>query len=88
MKLTELFVMGGNIPEDVNSIVNSHDCTNGMTDSEHKAYKMGIENTLGVLKALLEQTPYVMVHTTNPDYCCELDIDEFVELCKEQERMN
>ena len=88
MKLTELLVMGGNIPEDVNSIVNSHDCTNGMTDSERKAYKMGISNTLGVLKALLEQTPYIMVHTTNPDYYGELDIDEFIELYEEKERMN
>ena len=54
MKLRELLFIGIDIPNETRKLLAEFDLTNGMTDSELKAYEMGVENTLRATRALLE----------------------------------
>ena len=60
----ELYFLGMDIVEETKNLVKFTEemCTEGMTDSELKAYKLGIENVLLALKSVVEtehNTPVV-----------------------------
>ena len=53
--MRELYFIGMDIVEETKRIVDSASTlsTDGMEDNELKAYRLGVENTLSVLKAIL-----------------------------------
>ena len=54
--MNSLYFIGMDIAEETKSIVSSAESkiTNGMKESELKAYRLGVANTISVLKAILE----------------------------------
>jgi hypothetical protein len=55
-------------------------CTDGMTESELKAYQMGIENTLSALKSVIATEPNIVAVNINDfDIPTELTFDELQE---------
>lgn len=86
MRLQDLLFTGMDIPNAVQKML-AHvnvTTTNGMTTSEYKAYKMGVENALSAAKALLEQDEHLVFHINGFDME-EFDIDELIEFAEEKE---
>ena len=61
------------IPQETRKLVNSVTITEGMTDSELKAYQMGVYNTLSALEAILDSDDAV-VHVADIDIPSEIDV--------------
>jgi hypothetical protein len=58
-------------------------CTDGMSESELKAYELGIENTLSALKSVLEREgEMIVVDIEGLDIPTELFVDELQEYYK------
>lgn len=79
--MNELYFLGMDIIEEVKTMVNftTETCTDGMTDTELKAYEMGIKNTLAALKAMLEDNDLPVVNMKDMEIPTELSIDELEE---------
>lgn len=79
--MNELYFLGMDIIEEVKSIVNLSEiiCTNGMTESELKAYQMGVANTLSALKAAIREDDIPVVDISGLEIPTELSIDELEE---------
>ena len=63
-----------NMINDVTSL-----CTKGMTDTEKKAYEIGISNTINALNALLVNNEYPVIHIGSIDKIEEINCDELIE---------
>ena len=77
--MNELYFLGMDIVEETRVInkFNTILCTDGMTESELKAYELGIENTLSTLKSVLERdNNMIVVDIEGLDIPTELTIDE------------
>lgn len=61
------------IPQEARKLVNSVTVTEGMTDSEYKAYQMGVYNALSAVEAILDSDEAI-VHVANIDIPTEIDI--------------
>lgn len=87
MKLRDILFTGMDIPKEVRHILllTEAKTVNGMTPSEHKAYKMGVENTLNVMKALLTQDEHLVFHLKGHDCMEEFDLDELIEFVEDKE---
>lgn len=75
----ELYFLGMDIVEETRNInkFNTILCTDGMTESELKAYELGIENTLSTLKSVLERdNNMIIVDIEGLDIPTELTVDE------------
>lgn len=68
----------------LDSVTEAHTVTEGMTDSELKAYQMGIGNTLSALEAVLESDDERVVHMDGTDIPTEMDFYEIVDPDVEQ----
>jgi hypothetical protein len=79
--MNELYFLGMDIVEETKTLVNftTITCTNGMTDSELKAYKLGIDNTISALKATIEAGNMAVVNIQGFDVPTELSVDEVEE---------
>ena len=81
----ELYFLGMDIVEETRNInkFNTILCTDGMTESELKAYELGIENTLSALKSVLEREgEMIVVDIEGLDIPTELFVDELQEYYK------
>lgn len=68
---------------DMLSLVTEQVC-DGMTDSEKKAYELGIENTFRTIMALLEADDEPKLYMPNLEISTEMTLDEVKEyFCKE-----
>lgn len=87
MKLRDVLLTGMDIPREVRHLVATTDIssTNGMTTSEYKAYKMGVENVLSILKAILDQDEHIVFHLKDHNCMEEFDLDELIEFIEEKE---
>lgn len=87
MKLRDILFTGMDISKEVRHLLHTVEAStvNGMTASEHKAYKMGIENTLSAMKALLDQDEHIVFHLKDHDCMEEFDLDELIEFVEEKE---
>lgn len=54
-------------------------CTKGMSDTEKKAYEIGISNTINALNALLVNNEYPVIHFSLMDKIEEISCDELIE---------
>jgi len=76
--MNELYFLGMDIVEEVKTLVNftTMTCTDGMTESELMAYKLGIENTISALRVALEDDDMAVVNINGIEVPTELSIDE------------
>lgn len=76
--MNELYFLGMDIAEETKILVNmtAITCTDGMTESELAAYKMGIENTISALKATIRENDVPVVDIVGIEIPTELSIDE------------
>ena len=76
--MNELYFIGMDITTETKNLVDftTITCTNGMTDNELKAYKMGITNTLSALKTVLENNDLTVIHMDGMEIPTELSLDE------------
>ena len=88
MKLSELIFVGMDIPEEAKKLLDQcPSCTDGMTDSELKAYEMGIKNALWAVKTVLELDESIVFHDPELSVMTEFDIDDLIELVEEKEEL-
>lgn len=81
----ELYFLGMDIIEETRAIskFNTILCTDGMSENELKAYELGIENALSVLKTVLERDgEMIVVDIEGLDVPTELAVDELQEYYK------
>lgn len=81
--MNELYFVGMDIVEETKTLVDftTITCTDGMTDNELRAYKLGVENTISALKAMLSNDGVVAINIPGLDIQTELSIDEVEEYC-------
>lgn len=75
--MDEVLFMGMNLPKEVDKFLNEKELliTNGMSGAELKSYRLGVKNALSALSSIINGfDDYVLVHTANERYTCELDI--------------
>ena len=80
--MNELYFLGMDIVDETRTIskFNTILCTDGMSESELKAYELGIENALSALKSVLEREgEMIVVDIEGLDVPTELAIDELQE---------
>lgn len=79
--MNELYFLGMDIVEETKTLVDftTATCTNGMTENELKAYKMGIDNTVSALKAVLQSDDMAVVNIEGFEVPTELSVDEVEE---------
>lgn len=82
--MNELYFLGMDIVEETRTISKFTTilCTDGMSESELKAYNLGIENALSALKSVIEKENEMMVINIDGfDVPTELTFDELQEYC-------
>jgi hypothetical protein len=80
--MNELYFLGMDIAEETKTLVDftTITCTNGMTENELKAYKLGITNTISALKSVIEhEYGIAVVNIEGLELPTELSIDEVEE---------
>lgn len=80
--MNELYFLGMDIVEETRHISKFSEiiCTDGMTESELKAYQMGIENTLSALKSVIATDGgMAVINIDGLDTPTELTVDELQE---------
>lgn len=73
----DLLLLGMDIPKIVEKFVNERESeiTNGMTESELKAYRMGVSNTINSLSGWVNND-MLTVHINDLEIPTELDLEE------------
>ncbi len=81
--MNELYFLGMDITEETKALVDftTITCTDGMTENELEAYKLGIKNTLSALKAVLNNDDMPVINICGLDIQTELSIDDLEEYC-------
>lgn len=76
--MNELYFLGVDIVEETNSFMRLSEimCTNDMTESELKAYQMGVENTLSALRAIISDSDLPIININGLDIQTELSIED------------
>ena len=76
--MKELYFLGMDIVEEVKNIIHlSEDiCTDGMTESELQAYKMGVSNTISALEGMVRENDIPVIDISGMEIATELSIDE------------
>lgn len=79
--MNELYFLGMDIAEETKNLmkITTIACTDGMTESELKAYKLGVENTISALKTVMEEDEVAVVNINGFEIPTELSIDELEE---------
>jgi hypothetical protein len=84
MKLRDVLLTGMDVPNETRKMLARFTVTNGMTESELKAYEMGVENTLRAAQALLN-LDQIVFHLEGHDCVEEFDLDDLIEIVEEKE---
>ena len=79
--MDELYFLGVDIVEEVKSMVDVTmlACTDGMTENELNAYKLGVQNVLSTLDTTVYNTDLIVVNINGIETPTELSIDELEE---------
>ena len=86
MKLRDILFTGMDVSREARKILNGFtNITKGMTDSELKAYQMGVNNALGIVKTLAEEDSHIVFHLKDNDTMEEFDLDDLIEIIEEKE---
>ena len=84
MRLQDILLTGMDIPNETRKLLSRFTVTDGMTESELKAYKMGVENTIRAMQALIN-IDQIVFHLEGNDCIEEFDLDDFIEIVEEKE---
>ena len=76
--MNELYFLGMDIVEEVKNIIKLSEliCTEGMTESELKAYQMGVSNTLSALDTVVRENDLPVIDMKGLEVATELSIDD------------
>ena len=76
--MDELYFLGMDIIEETKNFMKLSQllCTDGMTESELKAYQMGIENVLSALSAMIEESDLPVLNINGLEIQTELSIED------------
>ena len=85
MRLQDLLFTGMDIVNEAHKLLSRFTVTDGMTESELKAYEMGVKDALRAVQTLVEQDPNIVFHISGHDYMEEFDLDELIEIVEEKE---
>lgn len=85
MKLRDVLLTGMNVINETRKLLSRFTVTDGMTESELKAYEMGVENTLRAAQVLLEEDPHIVFHIEDHSWQEEFDLDDLIEIVEEKE---
>jgi hypothetical protein len=80
--MSELLFVGMDVVKEVNDVINStmSACTNGMTENELAAYKLGVLNTASALEQIIESVDEgVVVNINGIDMQREFDVEDLVD---------
>lgn len=79
--MNELYFLGADIIVETKNLLNltSVICTDGMTESELKAYHMGVENALSALSAIVKESDIPVVNIDGLEIQTELSIEDLEE---------
>lgn len=79
--MNELYFLGMDIVEETKALADfsTITCTNGMTDNELRAYKLGVTNTISALKSILQNDDMAVVNIDGLEVATELTVDEVEE---------
>lgn len=85
--MNELYFLGMDIATETKKLMNITTIafTDGMTESELRAYKLGVENTISALKAVMEEDEVVVVNINGMDIPTELTVEELENIYNEEE---
>ena len=84
MRLRDILLTGMDIPNETRKLMLKFTVTEGMTESELKAYEMGVENTIRAMQAILN-LDQIVFHLEGHDCMEEFDLDELIEIVEEKE---
>ena len=86
MKLRDLLFTGMDVPNETRKLLAqvTVTVTDGMTESELRAYEMGVENTLRATRALLEIDQLVF-HVKGYEVMEEFDLDDLIEIVEDHQ---
>lgn len=85
MKLRDLLFTGMDVTNETRKFLKNFKVTDGMTESELKAYEMGVENALSAAKTLLESDEHIVFHIEGYDVIEEFDLDELIGIVEDKE---
>ena len=76
--MNELLFNGMDIPKEVSKLLKTveNQVCNGMNESEKTAFKLGVGNTMAILRTLLEMDEEPVVHIPNLVGIVEMGIEE------------
>ena len=83
MKLRDVLLTGMDIPNETRKLLSRFTVTDGMTESESKAYEMGVENTIRAMQALIN-LDQIVFHLEGNDCIEEFDLDDLIEVVEEK----
>lgn len=84
MKLRDVLLTGMDIPNETRKLLSRFTVTDGTTESELKAYRMGVENTIRAMQALIN-IDQIVFHLEGHDCMEEFDLDDLIEIVEEKE---
>lgn len=84
MKLRDILLTGMDIPNETRKLLSRFTVTDGMTENELKAYKMGVENTIRAMQALIN-IDQIVFHLEGHNCMEEFDLDDLIEIVEEKE---
>ena len=84
MKLRDILFTGMDIPNETRKLLSRFTVTDGMTESELKAYEMGVENTIRAMQAIIN-IDQIVFHLEGHDCMEEFDLDDLIEIVEEKE---
>ena len=80
--MEELYFLGIDIIEETKTIMNltSDACTDGMSESELKAYQLGVTNVFSILESVLQsEDEMIIINMNGLEVATELSIDDLEE---------
>ena len=80
--MNELYFLGIDIIEEAKTIMKltSDSCTEGMSESELKAYRLGVNNVFSILESVLQSNDdMLVVNMSGLEVATELSIDDLEE---------
>lgn len=79
--MNEVYFIGMDIMEEVKNMMNLSEviCTDGMTESELKAYQMGVSNVISALETVVRENDLPVIDIPSLEIPTELSMDELEE---------
>lgn len=84
MKLRDILFTGMDIPNETRKLLSRFTVTDDMTESELKAYEMGVENTIRAMQAIIN-IDQIVFHLEGNDCVEEFDLDDLIDIVEEKE---